>query len=108
MGLFISLDGGANWMRSKYQNMPWYNMVRDIKIHPKTNDLVLATHGRGIIVVDDISPMRMLGADIANKEVHIFSNEPVKLTSGNFGGGSLGGDAGREVIRPLYLLFSIT
>ena len=99
MGLFASVDGGSNWFRMK-NKIPEYSLVRDIKIHPKTNDLVLATHGRGIIVVDDISPMRMLGADIANKEVHIFSNEPVKLTSGNFGGGSLGGDAGWQGGNP--------
>ncbi len=65
MGLFISLDGGANWMRSKYQNMPWYNLVRDLKIHPQTNDLVIATHGRGIYIIDNLQPLReMVKSDL--------------------------------------------
>jgi hypothetical protein len=66
MGLFISLDGGNNWMRSKYQNMPWYNLVRDIKIQPQTNDLVIASHGRGIYIIDNIQPLReMVKSDLA-------------------------------------------
>ena len=66
MGLFISLDGGNNWMRSKYQNMPWYNLVRDIKIQPQTNDLVVASHGRGIYIIDNIQPLReMVKSDLA-------------------------------------------
>jgi photosystem II stability/assembly factor-like uncharacterized protein len=60
MGLFISLDAGNTWMRSKYQGMPWYNLVRDIKLQPQTGDLVIATHGRGIYIVDNIQPLREL------------------------------------------------
>ncbi|NCW88869.1 MAG: glycosyl hydrolase, partial [Chitinophagia bacterium] len=51
MGLFFSLDAGATWMRSKYQNIPWYALVRDLKIS-KSGDLAIATHGRGIYVMD--------------------------------------------------------
>jgi photosystem II stability/assembly factor-like uncharacterized protein len=86
MGLFATLDGGANWFRMK-NNIPWYVAVRDMQIHPKTHDLVLATHGRGIIVVDDITPMRSLTKDIIDQEVHLFPNEPIMLTEGKFGGG---------------------
>ena len=49
--------------------IPEYAMVRDIQIEPKTNDLVLATHGRGIIVVNDITPMRALTNDVVNTDV---------------------------------------
>ena len=72
MGLFISLDAGANWMRSKYQNMPWYNLVRDIQIHPVTGDLLVASHGRGIYVVDDLEPLRDLVKADANADVLFF------------------------------------
>ena len=58
MGLFFSLDAGATWMRSKYQNMPWYNLVRDIKIHPTTGDLLIASHGRGIYIIDNLQALR--------------------------------------------------
>jgi hypothetical protein len=66
-------------------HIPDYGLVRDIKIHPVTNDLLLATHGRGIIVVDNISPMRYLKKDIIEKEVHLFESKPVLLTSGKYG-----------------------
>jgi len=72
MGLFISIDGGANWMRSKYQNMPWYNSVRDITIEPKTGDLVIASHGRGIYIIDDLQPLRNLVKSDLNKDVILY------------------------------------
>ena len=72
MGLFFSLDGGTNWLRSKYQNMPWYNLVRDIQVHPVTGDLLLASHGRGIYVVDDLQPLRELVKADINADVLFF------------------------------------
>ena len=72
MGLFISLDGGNNWMRSKYQNMPWYNLVRDIKIQPQTNDLVIGSHGRGIYIIDNIEPLRELVKSDVNQPVKFY------------------------------------
>jgi photosystem II stability/assembly factor-like uncharacterized protein len=58
-GLWISVDGGQRWAQYKGSNFPAV-AVRDIFIHPRTSDLILATHGRGIWIVDDISPMRAL------------------------------------------------
>ena len=72
MGLFISIDGGANWMRSKYQEMPWYNLVRDIKIQPQTGDLLIASHGRGIYIVDDLQPLRELVKSDINADVILY------------------------------------
>jgi hypothetical protein len=70
-GLFISLDAGKTFMRSKYQGMPWFNLVRDLKIHPKTGDLVIASHGRGIYVIDDLQPLRDLAKNDTEKD-HLF------------------------------------
>jgi len=56
-GVFVSFDDGANW-QSLQQNLP-VSSVRDIKIHD--NDLVLATHGRSIWIMDDISALRQMG-----------------------------------------------
>jgi len=86
MGLFGSIDGGAKWFRMK-NNIPWYALVRDIQIHPETHDLVLATHGRGIMIVDDISPIRGLNKDILARDVHFFDVKPMTLTTGSFGFG---------------------
>jgi photosystem II stability/assembly factor-like uncharacterized protein len=72
MGLFFSLDGGNSWMRSKYQGMPWYNLVRDIKVQPQTGDLVIATHGRGIYIMDDLQPLRDLAKADLEKDLIFF------------------------------------
>jgi hypothetical protein len=86
MGLFASLDNGKTWFRMK-NNIPEYALVRDIQINPKTHDLILATHGRGIIILDDISAIRNLTPEIAEKDVYVFRNSPIILTNGDFGGG---------------------
>ena len=78
MGLFLSLDAGATWMRSKYQNMPWFNLVRDIQVHPVTGDLLVATHGRGIYVIDDLQPLRELVKADLNQDVVFFPGEAFK------------------------------
>ena len=93
MGLFATLNGGTDWFRMK-NNMPWYALVRDIQIQPKTNDLLLATHGRGIIVVDDISPMRNMTKEVMDKEVVLFPPKDLSLRDGQFGGGGFPGTGG--------------
>jgi photosystem II stability/assembly factor-like uncharacterized protein len=56
-GALVSFDGGAHW-QSLQQNLP-VSSVRDLKVHD--DDLVLATHGRGIWIMDDISALRQMG-----------------------------------------------
>ncbi len=87
MGLFSSVDGGQNWFRMK-NNIPWYGLVRDIQIQPATNDLILATHGRGIFIVDDITPMRTLTPEISKKDVYVFPQPDMLLRDGILGGSS--------------------
>ncbi len=85
-GFFASIDGGESWFRMK-NHIPDYCMVRDIQIQPQTNDLLLATHGRGIMVINDISPIRALTKDVVDKDVVLFENKPQELTTGAYGGG---------------------
>lgn len=87
MGLFATLDGGANWFRMK-NNIPWKALVRDIQIQPETNDLILATHGRGIIIVDNIAPMRTMTSEVASQEVVIIQPKPYQITMGKYGVGT--------------------
>jgi photosystem II stability/assembly factor-like uncharacterized protein len=84
-GLYCSLNGGKEWFRMK-NNVPWYGLVRDIDIHPVTHDLVLGTHGRGIIVVDDIRPIRAMTAQTASQPVVLFAPGTFKMSGGQFGG----------------------
>jgi photosystem II stability/assembly factor-like uncharacterized protein len=91
MGLWISLDGGKQWAQYKGGEMP--NVaVRDLAIHPRDHDLVIATHGRGIWIVDDITPLRALTPEnLAKEAVFIQAKPSVQSISG--GGGWSNGDA---------------
>ncbi|HXO26655.1 MAG TPA: glycosyl hydrolase [Thermoanaerobaculia bacterium] len=58
LGLFISIDDGGHWARFG-ANLPPVS-VWDVAIHPRESDLIIATHGRGIYILDDITPLRKL------------------------------------------------
>jgi photosystem II stability/assembly factor-like uncharacterized protein len=74
-GLWISPDGGKQWAQYKGGEFP--NVaVRDLVIHPRTSDLVLATHGRGIWIVDDITPLRNLTPEVQQEEVAFIPGRP--------------------------------
>ncbi len=90
-GLWISLDGGKIWSQYKGGDLPSV-AVRDLVIHPRDNDLVIATHGRGIWIVDDITPLRNLTSDIMTKEAAFLQAMPVKQRI-PAGGGWPNGDA---------------
>ncbi|HEY5062813.1 MAG TPA: hypothetical protein VII52_14835, partial [Gemmatimonadaceae bacterium] len=60
MGVWASWDHGVHW-RSIRGELP-VTPVRDIQVHPRDNDLLLATHGRGLYVLDDITHLQQLGA----------------------------------------------
>jgi photosystem II stability/assembly factor-like uncharacterized protein len=88
-GLWISLDGGKIWSQYKGGELP--NVaVRDVVIQPRDNDLVIATHGRGIWIVDDISPLRSLSSDLMSKEAAFLSAMPAKQRIQSSGGWSNG------------------
>lgn len=59
-GVWFSLDGGSAWTRLQL-NLPT-TPVYDIRIHPVANDMILATHGRGIFILDDLAPLQQLAA----------------------------------------------
>jgi photosystem II stability/assembly factor-like uncharacterized protein len=77
LGLWISLDDGAHWAQFRPNNFPSV-AVRDLQIHPREHDLVLATHGRGIWIVDDVTPLRALTRDLAQKMVAFLPARPAQ------------------------------
>ncbi len=76
-GLYISIDGGADWaeFNGRIPRVP----VRDIYIHPRENDVIIATHGRSLYVIDDVTPIRALTSDILNKDVAMLPSRPSVL-----------------------------
>ncbi len=107
MGLYASLDAGITWFRMK-NNIPWKAMVRDIQIHPVTNDLIIATHGRGIMIVDNISPMRNMTKELVAKDVVIFDEKPINLSMGKYyigsgsGEGYVAGNSSQQALIQYY------
>ena len=84
-GLWISADGGERWAQYRGSDFPAV-AVRDIVVHPRESDLVLATHGRGIWIIDDISPLRALTPDLmANDAVLIAGPPAVQYLNANGG-----------------------
>jgi hypothetical protein len=67
LGLWISPDGGARWAQFRGGEFPDGVAVREVQVHPRDGDLVIATHGRGIWIVDDLAPLRALGDDVLQK-----------------------------------------
>jgi len=72
-GVFVSLDDGAHWTRWR-ANMPIVP-VHDLTIHPRENDLVIATYGRALWV-GDMQPLRELSAELLAQPVHMFEIKP--------------------------------
>jgi photosystem II stability/assembly factor-like uncharacterized protein len=68
-GLFASLDRGGHW--TKLGELPTV-AVDDIVIHPRDRDLVIATHGRSLYVLDDIRPLEQLTPEVLAKDAHLF------------------------------------
>jgi photosystem II stability/assembly factor-like uncharacterized protein len=73
-GLFISLDGGTQWTKF----MTGYPTVRtdDILVHPRDNDLIVATHGRSVWIADDISPLQQLTQAVRDSDATLFDIRP--------------------------------
>lgn len=69
MGAYFSVDDGRQWARlGGVPTVP----VDDIKVHPRDNDLVLGTHGRGIWILDDMGPLQEMTPDVLASEAHLF------------------------------------
>ena len=70
MGLYITNNGGASW--SQFTNNLPPVAIHYIALQDRTNDLVLGTHGRGVVIIDDISPLRKINADQLAEKLYFF------------------------------------
>jgi len=75
LGLFASYTAGREWIPLNLKNLPNVS-VHDIIVHPRENDLILATHGRSIFIFDDASPIQQMTADILKKDAQLFPIRP--------------------------------
>jgi len=91
-GLWISVDGGAHWGQFKGGDFPAV-AVRDLAVQPRDNDLVLATHGRGIWIVDDITPLRHLTPELLAQDTAFVASRAVQQRIEAQGGAPTGAAA---------------
>jgi len=71
-GMFISFDDGLNWQPFQL-NLPIV-AIRDL--HVRDNNLVVATHGRAVWIIDDLTPLHQLSDELSNKNAHLFTPKP--------------------------------
>src|SRR5262249_55715620 len=77
IGAFVSFDRGASWTDMRL-GLPHLAVV-DMVVHPRDNDLVIATHARGFYVLDDVTPLQALAAAGAERtKVTLFP--PMRAT----------------------------
>jgi len=73
-GLFVTLDGGKQWHAWRH-GVPTC-AARAITTQARDGDLVVATHGRSIFVLDDITPLRTMTPALLKKKLHVFQPRP--------------------------------
>ena len=106
-GLYITVDGGLNW--SKFTNNMPSTAIHYLDMQERTGDLVMGTHGRGIIILDDVSPLRQLKPEILSKKLTFLDTKPtVMWEESTFGGTSgetqfVGANPSREAKIIYYL-----
>jgi hypothetical protein len=92
--VYVSVDGGGSWTMMK-NNMPT-NPAYDLKIHPRENDLIVATHGRGLYIAD-ISALAEVNEKTLDQAAYFFQPEskvrwvggvPANSSAQNFDGES--------------------
>jgi len=69
-GTFFTIDGGKEWVPLK-NGLPTV-AVHDLLIHPRENDLIAGTHGRGIWIMDDITSLQQLTREVMAEDSALF------------------------------------
>lgn len=74
LGIFASFDRGASWSDLRLGLPPL--AVVDLKVHPRDNDLVIATHARGFYVLDDVTPLQKMASSEFKGTLALFPPTP--------------------------------
>jgi photosystem II stability/assembly factor-like uncharacterized protein len=72
-GMFVTPDRGGQWIRLR-ANLPTVP-IHEVQIHPRDNDMILATHGRSIWILDDATPVQQL-PDAMKSDAFLFDMRP--------------------------------
>ena len=83
LGLFASYNGGKEWFPLNLKNLPNVS-VHDILVHPRDNDLILATHGRSIWIFDDATAIQEMTPQVLSSNAHLFAVRPALRYASKF------------------------
>jgi photosystem II stability/assembly factor-like uncharacterized protein len=104
-GLYISQNRGANWAHftGNIPDVP----VMDMLVHPRDQSLVIATHGRGIMIIDDLTPLRQVTEEVLNSDLKFLKGKDYIIREGTTGQGWTGddeysGQVPREAAQIIY------
>jgi hypothetical protein len=104
-GVFVSIDGGGDWTAMKNE-MPT-NPVHDLQIHPREDDLIVATHGRGIYIAD-ISALAQMTPEVLASDAWFFEPEDrIRWAEPDFtsyGSSNFAGESEPEAVTLTYWL----
>ncbi len=79
-GAWVSFNNGDHWQKLQL-NLPVVS-VRDLQVQQRENDLVIATHGQGFWILDNLNPLRELSDKVKNADVYLFKPEHAYLMKG--------------------------
>ena len=110
-GVFFTADGGTHWTRlgSGIPTVP----VHDIAIQERENDLVVGTHGRGVFILDDVTPLEHLARAKSSAVAYLFPIQNASMVlpdaSRSSGMGSSGYTGQNPAAGPIiaYVIHSI-
>jgi photosystem II stability/assembly factor-like uncharacterized protein len=90
-GLYVSVDGGLNWARFE-NNLPPV-AIHHLVIQQQADALILATHGRGVVIIDKLTPIRSITQELLTKELEFIPSRPtVMYEKSSFGSYSSPGE----------------
>ncbi len=98
LGLYASHDRGRHWARLHPGKLPTV-AVHDLLVHPRDNDLILGTHGRGIWILDDATVLQQWNDAIAEQPAQLFDLRPALRFPSQFTRYGLG-DAAHKAPNP--------
>jgi hypothetical protein len=85
LGVYVSLNGGAEWHALPGGNLP-SSFYQDLVIHPEEDIMVAATHGRGVWAMD-VRPIQAMSPEVMSEPVHLFDPGTAQLPQGFRGQG---------------------
>jgi photosystem II stability/assembly factor-like uncharacterized protein len=102
-GLWLSFDDGAHW-QPFFNNLP-HAPVYDFVVQKRFNDLVVALHGRGVWILDDLAPLQQWSSNVTSSPAYLFAPRAAYRFNASWGTWATGEGAGDNPQAPAVITF---